>query len=55
MLILGGIVLLFVDRWAKNPRYQRADEFPLSMLYEALEKKMRPVIASTAGIRAGDA
>jgi hypothetical protein len=31
------------------------DEFPLSMFYEALEKKMRPVIASTAGIRAGDA
>jgi hypothetical protein len=26
------------------------DEFPLSMFYEALEKKMRPVIASTAGI-----
>ena len=31
MLILGGIVLLFVDRWAQNPRYHRADEFPLSM------------------------
>ncbi|GAA4389074.1 DUF6421 family protein [Tsukamurella soli] len=27
------------------------DEFPLSMFYEALERKMRPVIASTAGIR----
>jgi hypothetical protein len=26
------------------------DEFPLSMFYEALEKKMRPVIDSTAGI-----
>ena len=26
------------------------DEFPLSMFYEALEKKMRDVIASTAGI-----
>ncbi|WES62958.1 DUF6421 family protein [Microbacter sp. GSS18] len=26
------------------------DEFPLSMFYEALEKKMRPVIASTSGI-----
>lgn len=26
------------------------DEFPLSMFYEALEKKMRPVIASTTGI-----
>ena len=27
------------------------DEFPLSMFFEALEKKMRPVISSTAGIR----
>jgi len=26
------------------------DEFPLSMFYEALEKKMRPVIESTAGM-----
>jgi hypothetical protein len=26
------------------------DEFPLSMFYEALEKKMRPIIESTAGI-----
>jgi len=32
----------------------REDEFPLSMFYEALEKKMRPVIASTAGIRGAD-
>jgi hypothetical protein len=32
----------------------RDDEFPLSMFYEALEKKMRPVIASTAGIRGTD-
>ncbi|KRA25604.1 hypothetical protein ASD65_15165 [Microbacterium sp. Root61] len=30
------------------------DEFPLSMFYEALEKKMRPVIDSTAGIRGTD-
>jgi len=30
------------------------DEFPLSMFYEALEKKMRGVIESTAGIRASD-
>ncbi|GAA3774420.1 hypothetical protein GCM10022240_27800 [Microbacterium kribbense] len=30
------------------------DEFPLSMFYEALEKKTRPVIESTSGIRAGD-
>ncbi|WP_374761011.1 DUF6421 family protein [Microbacterium sp. zg.B185] len=29
------------------------DEFPLSMFFEALEKKMRPVIDSTAGIRGG--
>ena len=28
------------------------DEFPLSMFYEALEHKLRPVIASTRGIRA---
>lgn len=30
------------------------DEFPLSMFFEALEKKMRPVIESTSGIRASD-
>ncbi|MDL5352673.1 DUF6421 family protein [Microbacterium sp. zg-YB36] len=30
------------------------DEFPLSMFYEALEKKMRDVIASTSGIRGAD-
>ncbi|QKJ18437.1 DUF6421 family protein [Microbacterium hominis] len=30
------------------------DEFPLSMFYEALEKKMRPVIASTTGITGAD-
>ncbi|MCJ1706299.1 DUF6421 family protein [Microbacterium sp. VKM Ac-2923] len=30
------------------------DEFPLSMFFEALEKKMRPVIASTEGIRGTD-
>ncbi|MGZ0711818.1 DUF6421 family protein (plasmid) [Coraliomargarita sp. W4R53] len=30
------------------------DEFPLSMFFEALEKKMRPVIASTTGIRGVD-
>ena len=30
------------------------DEFPLSMFFEALEKKMRPVIESTSGIRATD-
>lgn len=31
------------------------DEFPLSMFFEALDKKMRGVIESTAGIRATDA
>ncbi|UIP59917.1 DUF6421 family protein [Agromyces marinus] len=31
------------------------DEFPLSMFYEALEKKMKPVIESTVGITASDA
>ncbi|WP_460796713.1 DUF6421 family protein [Microbacterium sp. GXF0217] len=31
-----------------------ADEFPLSMFFEALEKKMRDVIASTQGIRGTD-
>ncbi|BDV29662.1 DUF6421 family protein [Microbacterium terricola] len=30
------------------------DEFPLSMFFEALEKKMRPVIESTVGIRGDD-
>ena len=30
------------------------DEFPLSMFFEAMEKKMRPVIESTSGIRASD-
>ena len=30
------------------------DEFPLSMFYEALDRKMRPVIESTSGIRADD-
>jgi len=30
------------------------DEFPLSMFFEALEKKLRPVIASTSGIRGTD-
>ncbi|WP_255768530.1 DUF6421 family protein [Pseudarthrobacter sulfonivorans] len=31
------------------------DEFPLSMFYEALERKMRPVIESTAGITGASA
>ena len=31
MLILGGVVLLFVDRMAITPRYDRVEDFPLSM------------------------
>ncbi|WP_410218898.1 undecaprenyl-diphosphate phosphatase [Paracoccus sp. (in: a-proteobacteria)] len=31
MLILGGLVLLWVDRHATTPRHTRAEEFPLSM------------------------
>ena len=31
------------------------DEFPLSMFFEALEKKMRDVIAGTEGITGRDA
>ena len=31
------------------------DEFPLSMFYEALDKKMKPVIESTVGITGTDA
>lgn len=31
MLVLGGIVLLIVDRRATAPRYHRAEDFPLSM------------------------
>lgn len=30
MLILGGIVLLFVDRMATNPRYHEAEDIPLT-------------------------
>ena len=30
------------------------DEFPLSMFFEALDKKMKPVIESTVGIRGTD-
>ncbi|MDT1063570.1 undecaprenyl-diphosphate phosphatase [Paracoccus sp. CPCC 101403] len=29
MLILGGVVLLFVDRMAKTPRYHAAEDIPL--------------------------
>ncbi|WP_371930743.1 undecaprenyl-diphosphate phosphatase [Paracoccus spongiarum] len=31
MLVLGGFVLLFVDRWATHPHYFRAEDFPLPM------------------------
>ncbi len=31
MLVLGGIVLLFADRLAVNPKYRRAEDFPLGM------------------------
>lgn len=34
MLILGGIVIILVDRWAKNPIYRRAEDFPLSMAFK---------------------
>lgn len=34
MLILGGIVIILVDRWAKNPAYHRAEDFPLSMAFK---------------------
>ncbi|AUH32773.1 undecaprenyl-diphosphate phosphatase [Paracoccus sp. BM15] len=34
MLILGGIVLLFVDRMATDPRYHQAEEFPLPMAFK---------------------
>lgn len=30
MLILGGVVLLFVDRMARNPRYHAAEDIPVS-------------------------
>ncbi|WP_048647195.1 undecaprenyl-diphosphate phosphatase [Nitratireductor soli] len=34
MLILGGIVLLWVDRWAKKPRYTDITTFPLAMYFK---------------------
>ena len=33
MLILGGFVLLWVDRRAATPRYTRAEDIPLSMAF----------------------
>jgi hypothetical protein len=62
-LISGTVTPNPASVWAKGPEAlplagpPRAltdqvldDEFPLSMFYEALEKKMRPVIESTTGI-----
>lgn len=46
-LILGGIVLLFVDRWAKNPRYTEVEDFPLSM---ALKIGLIQCIAMIPGV-----
>lgn len=34
MLILGGIVLLWADRWAKKPRYHDITQFPLPMYFK---------------------
>ena len=34
MLILGGIVLLWADRWAAEPRYRDITSFPLSMYFK---------------------
>lgn len=34
MLILGGIVLLWVDRRATDPVYDRAEDFPLSVAFK---------------------
>lgn len=33
MLIVGGIVLLFVDRMAKNPRYHAAEDIPVGKAF----------------------
>lgn len=62
-LISGTVTPNPASVWAKGPEALPLDgpargltdqvlddEFPLSMFYEALEKKMRPVIESTAGI-----
>lgn len=34
MLILGGGVLLWVDRWVREPRYDDITRFPLSMYFK---------------------
>ncbi|MER2137196.1 MAG: DUF6421 family protein, partial [Arthrobacter sp.] len=67
-LVSGTLTPHPASRWAKGPDAlplegpPRAltdqvldDEFPLSMFYEALSKKMAPVIESTAGITGSSA
>jgi hypothetical protein len=67
-LISGTVTPNPASAWAKGPEALPLsgpprgltdqvldDEFPLSMFYEALEKKMRPVIESTAGITGSSA
>ncbi|TKT69117.1 undecaprenyl-diphosphate phosphatase [Aquamicrobium sp. LC103] len=34
MLILGGFVLLWVDRWAIKPKYEDASKYPMSMYFK---------------------
>ncbi len=34
MLVLGGFVLLWVDRWVTKPRYDDITRFPLSMYFQ---------------------
>ncbi|SMO38167.1 undecaprenyl-diphosphate phosphatase [Paracoccus laeviglucosivorans] len=34
MLIVGGVVLLFVDRMAKNPRYHAAEDIPVGTAFK---------------------
>ena len=34
MLILGGIILLFVDRMATAPKYHRAEDFPVGTAFK---------------------
>jgi hypothetical protein len=67
-LISGTVTPHPASAWAKGPEALPLsgpprgltdcvldDEFPLSMFFEALEKKMRPVIESTAGITGSSA
>lgn len=34
MLILGGVIILVVDRWVHDPKYHRAEDFPLGMAFK---------------------